>query len=300
MKFIYTYWTKPIFCNNQTPKATSAPPMNGERTKLMLLHSIALLNNITDNIDILTDDNGISFLKENGILDKLKFNSIKNSLNEIDDYNVDLWGISKLYGLSLYDEPVCHIDFDFMIMNHKYFKNILLESVFDLIVQSKEGSSSYDELYKEASKSFFLIAHNKFNLYKEYKEFFYESCYRFVYNCGILGFKNLEAKEEYLNKAIPIFQKLNADPELINQFYNFNTLFSKKVGTRVGVLNINCVLEQYLLTIWSNFKNLYVKELMPMSRWNNIINSNSNQIYGNKNICEEYKHYLGDTKKYFF
>lgn len=288
MKFIYSLWTKPELYDTK------------EKLEIIsfLGASVKNLSKISSNIELITDSNGYKKLESVGALSALKGINIRKDLDNISHINEGLWAYPKIYSLSLYDEPVCHIDLDFVFTQKASVENVI-NSEWDILVQSKEAGYHFNFFYKEAINIFMLcLLDMDKDFIINYPEFLYKESFNFTYNCGLLGFKNMEAKQKYTKKCLNIYSMLN-DVKIIKKFYDLHHIICKQTPI-INRLNINCLIEQYFLTAFSNFENLYVKEMCPMKEWHTNEEIMEHWYLTNvKNKSEKYTHYAGKDKANF-
>lgn len=287
MKYIYSFWSKPLLEKKDALSLEDFSKLLKAYIKFYGI-SLNLAKKGLEDIELITDDYGYRYLKY------LPYSKIRKDLNDIRNYSGGLWSLGKIYSLSLYNEPVCYIDCDFFIKNTEKFKNKINTECWDIITQSKELNPSFSFSYSIGLKYFFSILDK--NIKKDFPEFLFYDSYGYCYNDGILGFKNLQAKKEYTEKAIKLF----------NYFKNNNTLeryydlceYDAERHQSFHITNINCIIEQSLLCFWANYKNFYVKELSPVFEWD-LIDKHTNKFSNFQNETDFYKHYIGELKKGF-
>lgn len=153
--------------------------------------SIKLANKFNYNINIITDNQGYSWLKH------IPVNSITQELESLNFKTKDVWSLGKLYAFNIISKkkkPFIHIDHDFFIL--KSFEKEVLDA--EVIIQSIEFN--LNQLNYDVS-TFHKLCENKY--YAQNSEHI-----DYSYNCGIIGGKNYEFFEEYSDSAI----KMVADP----------------------------------------------------------------------------------------
>lgn len=291
MKYIHTFWTKPFSDKCQTLcghiSKDNIPYFIANKV-ILCKYSFNLLKKISSDIELVTDELGAKLLKF------LPYSKIRKDLENLDNISTELWGAPQIIGLSLYDEPVCSIDYDFLIKDHVKFKKII-DSEYDVIVQSKEVSPSFNLNYDYAIRNFISILGKEF--LNDYPEFLYFDSYNFTYNCGFYGFKNVELMKDFIGKSIKLHELLT-EKKLIQQYYECSNLFTQR-HDYLSTLNVNCILSQFFLTLWSNYNNIFVKEICPMKEWQkfNIMNQKMNNY---QNETPLYTHYAALDKDLFF
>jgi hypothetical protein len=291
MKYILSWWSKPLLSAPQekNPYDELTPKQKIEiQTYFYIKNFNFIQKNISKNIEIVTDDFGYEKLKH-------LTPQIRTDLNNINYFHNDLWSIGKIYALSLYDEPICMMDNDLFIKNYIKYKEIINLN-WDILVQSKEISPAFSFSY-ERGIEVFLSLFNKELLSENLIEIYYYKTYNFAYNCGNLGFKDYKLKNQFLEKVMKIYHILNDNEKIVN-FYNTCNFFNRR-HEHLFTLNINCIIEQVFLTLWANYNNLYVKELMPVKEWE-IFNGINNKLNNIQNSCDLYSHYIGYENKLKF
>lgn len=281
MKYVYTFWSKPLL----------EKPSDKKQVLLQSLYhqSFFLLKktNVAD-IELVTDDFGASMFKH------IPYSNVRLDLNKLNNFSSELWSVPQAFVLSLYDEPIASIDGDFMIKDAQKFKEIV-DSPWDVLVQSKEISPAYAFNYKESFKNLILLLNE--DILNKMPEFMYFDSYNYTTNIGFMGFKNLNFKNEYTNKLMRLFNYFNEE-DRIKTFYRNCSLFSKR-HEYLSVTSLVVNLVQNYFTLLSNYKNIYVKELCPISEWEmyNGINGNMNNYQNN---CSIYTHCSSEDKHKFF
>lgn len=298
MKFIYSFNSKPIIDNWREEGLGSFSSEEQridthlEMSKLIFLKSLSSLKTtFGENVDVelFTDDIGCKIFCD------IKGLRINNSLLKIKNYNKALWAVGKILSLSNQSEPVIHLDMDFIIKDHKAFFNIVNEN-WDILVQSKETYGHYKTLYSPNVEIFLNILFQDQTGSKYFKlntpEFLYYLSYAYAYNCGVIGFKNLNALQKYTKNSLRIYNIFNSDSsKIIKYAESFNLISIYNRPKAEFPLDINCLIEQWYLTIFSHYYNFYVKEVAPLSVWNNFQEGYAKSI---ENVSSIYFHPVGE------
>jgi hypothetical protein len=227
-KFVYTFWTKPFFINN-----------NLYSNIVYLLLSIELVKKISSNIEIHTDEYGELILKKffNDI--DIKIDILKNI-----DFHVDRWSIPKLYTINSQKEPFCHIDHDVFLWE----ETPIYDSI-DIVSQSYENEFQKEfndpEFFSKFYKELFVnyISYND-NIEPIFAELLLNGKYA-GYNCGFLDIYNVDASKKWTDFAI----KLNSNYK--NNFRPDDCAF----------------VEQLSLYIIANKFNFKMDELIPIIKY---------------------------------
>jgi len=245
MKFIQSLWTKPLV---------------GDRAKLdqNVLHykvSSLLLKKYFPEIklELVTDTLGLDLLGKCHHYDEIKlyFND-----KIIDNINPVFRTVPKLFALLKYNEDIIHFDGDFFLNSKDYIENF--DS--DVIVQNKEVETLFDLVYSEVPLVFAMIQEKI-------------PTENYAYNCGILGFKNINFKNFYLKKAISLFYKIQNNFSYIEENLKYAQAPMKGVNQKIHRVDIEsapvhrylcCIIEQYSLAVAASQKNVYVKEVLGL------------------------------------
>lgn len=312
MKIIYSFWTKPFFEKKEDGfysngwhgpiKPTTQALNDALNRNAKYYHTSAkCARKIGYKIELYTDNKGAELIGNANF-----FDNINTELEDLKDEAASLWSVAKIFSLKRAlekeDNPVVHIDSDIFFHNGNLI-NEKINSNWDIFVQSKEYAKCFEECY-ERDLSFFLnvffqlyppIEENAYNFLKKY--------FQYSYNCGFLGFKNKDIASRYFNNYYEIYKKIS-NPSFLKIYFDEclsmahyinnrkNSLFSPQKSRK---LNINCILEQIQLVNFSNYHNLYTKELIPINEWD------SNQLYEGRVKSNQklgYMHFCGNNKYY--
>jgi hypothetical protein len=291
MKYIHTFWTKPLLEKSSSLcghiSKDEMPNFIGQKINLYK-YSFLLLKKFSSNIELVTDKAGAKLLQF------LPYSNIRTDLEDINNISSEFWAAPQVIGLSLYDEPVCSVDYDFLIRDFTKFNSLINNSNWDVIVQSKEVAPSFHLNYNYALKNFINLFKKDF--FKDYPEFLYFDSYNYTYNCGFYGFKNVELMKDFTSKTIRLYEILT-EKKLIQNYYDSNDLFSQR-HDYLETLNINCILPQFFLTIWSSYNNIYVKEINPLKEWEKF-NPNNQKMNNYQNDTSAYMHFAARDKNNF-
>lgn len=225
MKTIHSFWSKP-FLNNRWG-------VTDQYRKNIFTYALSALyaKRLFGNISLVCDDKGAE------LLECIGYDSIDTSMNDLEAINPKFWAYGKIKSLSLYNEPVLHIDGD-VLLRYGSLKKIF-DSNWDVIVQMKEVGEHFSGTYSEMLPVVSKVVGFDYGLYN------------FVYNCGIIGFKDIDFKNKYCETFFNTIEKCNEKLEVLNKLD--------------GKFEVNCALEQSLLTYMAENHNKYVKEILPLS-----------------------------------
>jgi hypothetical protein len=152
------------------------------------------------------------------------------------------WSLNKLSSYLEINTPFIHVDGDVLLFNKYLLKPFNLDK-YDIICQNYEDVNTsshyhqYNKLFKNDKKIKAIIGDN------------FE--YGRPVNCGVVGIKNEELKNEYLNKATSLFKYVKEN------YSNIDSSFP-------------IYLEQYLLGILINDYNLKIKEILETELINKV------------------------------
>lgn len=226
MKIIHSFWSKP-FLNNRWG-VTDQFRKNIFTYALSAVYAKKMFGNIT----LVCDSISAEFLKV------IEYDELNCSLDSLEEVNPKFWTYGKVKSLSLYNEPILHIDGDVLLI-FSNLKEIFLSN-WDVIVQMKEIGKHYSVTYSEM-----LPTVSKVVGFIDYE------LYNFVYNCGVIGFKDVDFKNEYCQMFFDSIEKCIKGISELNRID--------------GKYEINCALEQSLLTVMAENNNKYVKEILPLA-----------------------------------
>jgi len=245
MKFIQSLWTKPLI---------------GDKAKLdqNILHykvSSFLLKKYFPEIklELITDTLGLD------LLGKGHYDEVKLYFNDkiIDNINPVFRTVPKLFALLKYDENIIHFDGDFFLNSKDCIDNF----DFDVIVQNKEAETLFKLVYSEVPLVFAMIQEKI-------------PTENYAYNCGVLGFKNINFKNFYLKKAISLFYKIQNNYSYIEENLRYAQAPTKAMNQMDLKMDIEhpalvhrylcCIIEQYSLAVTASQKNVHVKEILGL------------------------------------
>lgn len=221
-----------------------------------------LLRKYYSEVELYTDKSGYELLIAKL---KLPYTKVHVVLDDLNNYDPNLWALPKIYTYSLQEKPFIHIDGDVFIWEK--FSNELTNS--DLITQNKESATQYyqniwDKL--ENNLSYFpeeIIRDREAN--KEIK----------AYNAGIFGGNNLNFIKEYSKRAFDFVDR------------NISRL------EKISITDFNIFFEQYLFYCLS-------KELRVGCLFDEVIEDNGYKGFGNFEDVpktKSYLHLLGTYKR---
>lgn len=207
-----------------------------------------------------------------------KYDEIKTDLEILNQKSSPiLWSSAKI--LALYkahkqesDKRIVHVDHDIFFENTKFIQE-KIESDWDILVQSKETSKHYEIFYQKSLDTFcdlFSINPAKQVLLKNYN---------YTYNCGFLGFKNIEHTNLFKNQFFSLHNHILENKSCLDAYLNLKKLHSPYKMQKGVKVNINCILEQVQIVEFSNTHNLHVKEIIPIYLWNLGNNQSTCNVY---------------------
>ena len=294
MRIIYSFWTKPFKEINASGRGANG--WQGWTTKKITEENIQealnragkyyeitakIFKNLGYKIDLYTDKEGEALIKN-----KALYNNIYLDLEDLKDQPAELWSLAKIYSLNKaynnLNEKIVHLDNDLFFSKLDLVK-YQLECDWDIIVQSKEINKHYNTYYRYSIEYFCEI----FSINQVDKINYLT--YNHAYNCGFLGFRNKEVAGLYINEYINLYNKILSQKASLDKYILFKFNENFPIGHQsVYKVNINCILEQVLLTYLVCHNNLYAKEVIPVNLWQNPSNSN-------KKYPIEYLGFLGQS-----
>jgi len=287
IKIIQSFWPKPFTegilhgLNNDQIKSKAL-----EKTIEYYKIGAKMFKSMGYKVVLYTDELG-----KNLIGSETKYDEIKTDLEILNEKGSPiLWTSAKI--LALYkahkeesDKKVIHVDHDIFFENSKFIKE-KIESDWDILVQSKEILKYYEVFYQKSIDTFcdlFFISPQRQALLKNYN---------YTYNCGFLGFKNIEHTNLFKNQFFSLHNHILENKSCLDAYLNLKKLHSLYKMQKGVKVNINCILEQVQIAEFSNTHNLYVKEIIPIYLWE--LGNNQSHC----NICPkiEYEHLSGPNK----
>ncbi len=181
------------------------------------------------DVELYTDKFGYEILIEQL---KLPYTKVHVVLDELNNYQQDLWAIAKIKTFQLQTEPFIHVDGDVFVwesLTDKFEKS-------NLVTQNLEVTTDY---YRQGWKK--ILPYLDF-LPKEMNDF-NQNKNNYAYNMGIIGGTNINFINEYTKKSIEFVNKNKNSWNQIKSF-NFNIFFeqvlfyelSKQQNQKVDVL----------------------------------------------------------------
>lgn len=194
MALFQSFWSKPAEANRWKRENQ----VEGNIWIAALSAVYAKRNNIP--LIMHTDDFGKQLLQH------LPYSEIKLTLNKIPkDTPIGQWAVGKFYALREQDLGDIHIDYDVFIKSKQLY-DYMMSTKCDCLVQSFEHAGSYYDIIKPYLKD--LDLNVELNL-------------PYAYNCGVVGFKNQELKQKYMDDYFQFYEIVKQHPE-INKHINTN------------------------------------------------------------------------------
>lgn len=192
-------------------------------------------------LHLVTNDLGAEILKDINYYDKINLYFNNPMFKEIDD---SLWSFHKIMSLKAYKEPTVHFDADFFVGDKNDIRE-KVDSPYQAIVQSKEFGNAFKSNYE-----------HQLHLYNQIYSA-HDNSVNFVYNCGVIGFRDLLMRNIFVNDFI--FKISNSLPKL--------NILKEEAAKYFGETDINCLFEQYTLAQVAFAKNIFVRELVDPSNF---------------------------------
>lgn len=252
MKYIHSMWSKPATKDN-FDNTYDVKYLNKNFYSYLL--STLLIKKMGYEIELYCDEKTVEY-----------YNMIPYDRINVIDFDNDgvdskfwIWGKIKTH--CLMNEPYVHVDGDVFL-----FRDIIgnkLEN-YPVVVQSIENfntiGNNFNEIYLNSINPFdvneFGIDWNKYGLT--------------AYNCGVIGFTDMNIKNEYANKVKEMLTKISTNN-------NFNDYKKKYSGMFL-------IAEQSLLYHILRDRNIKPLEILP---YDEIVNSKFDwmTVAGNKGYC---------------
>ena len=170
------------------------------------------MKRIFGRVELVTDSEGAK------LLENLGYDEIHLDLDHLRDTHPRYWSAGKILALRRYDVPVTHVDGDVFFLKEEIKSSF--DSQYDAIVQMKEVGSHYDKTYRH------LIEQMKPALFNWELD-----TYSFAYNCGVMGFKNVEFMQDFVEeyfRALRSCQKKQGVIDGISTMYEINIVIEQE------------------------------------------------------------------------
>lgn len=264
MKIVQSYWSKP-----NSNSVYNGMNTGGWADSVFFYMSWALsclkFSEYYDNIELVTDQKGKELLID--ILE-LPYTSVNITLDDLNEYDPDLWAIGKVYAYSIQKEPFIHVDYDVYIWG-KFSDDIECAS---LVAQHKEMSYNHNQIFYED------VEHNLSYIPKSILDFRGLTKEIVEVNAGILGGQDLSFIREYTKEAFLFIDKNHKQLGKLAYKGMFNTIF-----------------EQYLFYCLANEKKVEIQYLIKEDISDNFEGlADFSDIYYGKTFI----HTVGHYKKY--
>lgn len=218
MKLVYSLWSKPI--NDRWAKYRKGVELENlwDSSINCLRLSILYAKKWGFEIEVVTDLQGEESLYE------LPIDKISTDLEHL-SYNGKTWVEGKIYAMSKQNEPFIHIDWDVFLIKSEVAK-ILKGFKEDVIVQSVDEKSQFEEYFTEAQTTFAW--------YLDYEPYHIPGFHKLhdkAFNCGIVGFNDMELKDEYckaFTKCLKVSKNFEVDTSIIIEQYLLYALVEAK------------------------------------------------------------------------
>lgn len=192
---------------------------------------------------------------------------------ESDGISKIFWIWAKIKAQMLVNEPYVHIDGD-VLMFRDIIGNQLENGKYSAVVQSTENEKTIGDWFHKTYTSTI----NPYIKWKDKYNINWDKYGLTAYNCGVVGFSDMNLKNQYLNKVMEFLVDLSNDEE-----FNYD-------GNKYG--GIFMLTEQTLLYYILNENNIKPLEIIPLEE---IIKCNYNWYHKiPKKIG--YCHMLGSSK----
>lgn len=195
------------------------------------------------DVELYTDKVGYDLFIDKLQLPYCKVHVVMDDLNEYDN---NLWALSKIYAYSLQNEPFLHVDGDVFIWER--FSDKLIQG--NLIAQNLESATDYYEKIMVELEKELCYFPNEIILDRKKNNSIY------AYNAGIFGGHNIDFYKNYTTKSFEFVDK------------NLNDL------ANINITNFNIFFEQYLFYCLAKEQKVecYFKEVIEDNGYNGFGN----------------------------
>ena len=236
MKFIQTFWTKPLL--NDKGKIY-------KNIKMYEVSSFLIKKYFPEiELELVTDSYGKECLT-NCAYDRYR---LFFDHTFFENFDIFFWSIPKLLSFAKYNEPFIHFDGDFFINSKNILQNVNTNN-FDIIAQNREVGDIFEDVYKPQINLIYQIINKK------------KPLENYAYSCGIIGFNNMNAKNKYLNHIIDLLSGIIPVKNVIENNLKYNLFNTGPEGGK----QICCLIEQHLLAVVAARYNFHVKEIFNLN-----------------------------------
>ncbi|SNR14536.1 DUF6734 family protein [Tenacibaculum jejuense] len=239
---IQSFWSKPFLQNSNHPNARFK---GGWLDEKYFYYSIALsclkFKENYSEIILYTDQHGKKVL---GDILNLPYTQIHTTLDELDNYNPNLWALPKLHTYSLQEQPFIHVDTDVFIWE-KFPESKVNSPIFCQNIE--DNYPIYQETLDAILKIFDFVPTEIINS-------LYQNQRVLAFNAGVIGgnditfYKNLYSKAlEMIHKNEHLFPKIDVGM--------FNMIFEQLLGHALASKN-DIGISPLLENVDSNFAKL--------------------------------------------
>lgn len=195
MKIVQSFWSKPSLKKkvNNSDRSMGGWP-DKKYNYFSWAFSCLQFKAHYKEVELVTDKKGYDLL-----INKLElpYTSIKVILDDLNEYNEDLWALGKIYTYSIQSQPFIHADSDVYIWER-------FDPAFErssLLAQNIEkGFSYYDDVLSKIYNSFEFIP----NALKSFKE---RNKVTMAINAGIIGGEDIDFFNQYAKEAFEFVDK---------------------------------------------------------------------------------------------
>lgn len=269
MKIVQSFWSKPMLVNDNSDAIFRSN--GGWVNRIFFYMSWALsclkFKDIYKNVELVTDRYGKHLLCD--ILE-LPFSNVIIELDNLNEYDHNLWALGKLYAYKIQKEPFIHVDSDVFVW--RKFSDKILES--ELIGQN------YEKNYKCNVDYFNQIRNLLDYIPAEMEDEIYLTNDIIQVNAGILGGNNLSFFNDYVKNAFDMVDK--------------NTDLFRRNPFNKGAFNM--VYEQFLFYCMAKSRQCNINVLFEGNYLNHVGLADFEHIPSNK----YYAHTLGTYKKFSY
>lgn len=212
MKIVHSCWSKP-FCNHNSNSV-----IGGWNHPIYFYMSWALsclsYKKFYNNIELVCDKHSKQILVDTL---QLPYDSIVESLDDINAYHPDLWALGKLYAYNIQHDPFIHVDYDTYIWDRLPSS---IESA-ELLSQHLEISYPHNNLFFDDVISNFDYIPQDIIKYRQHTKTINEV------NAGIIGGNDINFFKKYVAEA---FSFVDANQKHIDKLQYkgmFNTIFEQ-------------------------------------------------------------------------
>ena len=227
MKIIQSFWT-----GTNKNLDFSFGWLSSKYNFLSWILSSNQLKKYYDEVELFTDEFGYKILIEKL---KLPYTKVHIVLDELNEYDDNLWALAKIKAYNLMNEPFLHVDGDVFIFEP--FDNELMSQ--PIIIQNIETTSEYYwNMWMNIKPKLTFVPNTMMN--------YDQKIHNKAFNMGIFGGNNMAFIKKYSIASFDFVNKNKHNLSNINA-YNFNIFFEQVLLYELSIednIKVDCLINE--------------------------------------------------------